>query len=388
MREVSNSFRRLIARLRVIGRMPVPRNLREQYYHQQEQRLVALARLFFLLTPIVYLMFSFWDFIVQPDVAERALYTRLIGVIPMAIIAGLSQQKNAPGYLRELTLIFIVCAISALAAVSSLSVSGIIWSLPVFAMFPILVGAFSPRRWHLLVCVLSCLIIPLSGLFLRDVERIVWINYALYLVIATMFTLILQFSAEKSRRAQFMLEIQLKQDAHTDTLTGMLTRRRFYELARPLLEKAASRKVPVSILFADLDHFKSINDRLGHEAGDLVLHDTADALRMMMGPDDLLGRFGGEEFVALLPGVGAEDAKRVAARMLVAVSGRQALGTPLSISIGVSTVGAGESLKNVLRRADSALLEAKRLGRGRYSVATPTLDALPTLESVASFGTT
>src|SRR5206468_3461163 len=116
----------------------------------------------------------------------------------------------------------------------------------------------------------------------------------------------------------------------------------------------------------DLDHFKSINDQFGHEIGDRVLSRVADLFRAEMRESDVLARMGGEEFVALLPGEGPEEATEIAERV------RQRLRDaddpelpPVTVSAGVVSVVAPENLDDVLRAADHALYEAKVSGRDR-----------------------
>ncbi len=158
----------------------------------------------------------------------------------------------------------------------------------------------------------------------------------------------------------------LKRDAELDPLTGLLNRR---ALVRAV-NKGCSASRRFGTLFVDVDHFKAINDRLGHDVGDRVLVGLADLLKACLRPGDVVGRYGGEEFVAVIAGAGPESLKLVAERLRSTVAGTT-LDEPLALSVTVS-VGAAlfdprraETPDALLRRADLALYEAKRLGRNR-----------------------
>lgn len=163
--------------------------------------------------------------------------------------------------------------------------------------------------------------------------------------------------------------------SRTDHLTGLPNRHGFFEDAgRILIAQAADR--PVSLLAFDLDHFKAINDRHGHAAGDAVLRLFAEVARDMAGPDAVLVRLGGEEFAALLPGAGGGSARqvgeRIAQRFAAAAARRDGLDIPATVSIGLAESRSGPGdLPLLLSAADRALYRAKALGRNRIEVAEP-----------------
>ncbi len=177
--------------------------------------------------------------------------------------------------------------------------------------------------------------------------------------------------AEVNRRLNLELLVvqrELLTQADRDHLTGVLNRAAFYRLASTYGEDA-----PASVLLADIDHFKAINDRYGHAAGDQALRLVASTLQAALRPDDLLGRVGGEEFAILLSGMPQALALVIAERArgaIAALSMRAADGSPiaLSISIGVAGLSAGAPLDAVLAQADAAMYAAKRNGRNRVMV--------------------
>ena len=172
-----------------------------------------------------------------------------------------------------------------------------------------------------------------------------------------------------------------QQAARTDSKTGLLTAGFWREAANRELERARRLADPLGVLMLDLDHFKSFNDRLGHLVGDQLLRAVADKLRSETRPYDLVGRFGGEEFVILLPGVGTAQVEHIADRIREHISRLHVLvDGPLdgpvtvdgiSVSIGAA-VGPndGDKIDQLLLAADGALMAAKAAGRDRVRLAT------------------
>ncbi len=163
-----------------------------------------------------------------------------------------------------------------------------------------------------------------------------------------------------------------KTAASTDPLTGMFNRRGFAEATSRVIEREANAGRPVTVLIFDLDHFKSINDRFGHSAGDEILKLFATVVLSTLRITDLSGRVGGEEFAALLPcplEEGVIAAERV--REAFADSGIVVEDGPVdtTVSIGVAGGPAGTELEVLLAAADSALYQAKRNGRNRVETA-------------------
>lgn len=155
--------------------------------------------------------------------------------------------------------------------------------------------------------------------------------------------------------------------ATVDPLTGAANRRHFFERASEHLAMNRRRLTPLSVLAADIDHFKAINDGRGHAGGDAALQRFAETCRAELRPMDLLGRLGGEEFAVLLPDTSASGALAVAERLRAAVAALASdAGGPMTVSIGVAEVPAGaETIDPALAAADGALYRAKARGRNR-----------------------
>lgn len=155
--------------------------------------------------------------------------------------------------------------------------------------------------------------------------------------------------------------------AETDPLTGLLNRRALEERVRAL--RAAG--TPFALVLADLDHFKSLNDRFGHDLGDRALRTFARVLQSAFRDEDLVCRHGGEEFVAVLPGLDRQVASQVLVRVQEGLERAVAAASlpPFTASFGVADSTDGVELAEILRAADEALLQAKAAGRDRIVLA-------------------
>lgn len=174
--------------------------------------------------------------------------------------------------------------------------------------------------------------------------------------------------------ARERVEKQLGRVASTDALTGLLNRRAFHVVADEAIERMRRARGPVTLLLFDLDHFKQVNDRFGHAAGDSVLVAFAEVLTKALGSGDQVARLGGEEFAALLPGAGAGIGKDMAERIRRAFSARRiehgGRHIPVTVSVGMVAREAREaSLDGLLDLADRALYAAKGHGRDRVALA-------------------
>lgn len=176
-------------------------------------------------------------------------------------------------------------------------------------------------------------------------------------------------SVDVTERAR--LEERLNDLATRDPLTGALNRRAFLERAESELDRCSRDGAPLSFVIVDLDHFKNVNDTWGHAAGDEVLKTLAETCRSVLRPADAFGRFGGEEFVALLPDADADDAADIAER-LRRLTEESEIATPegvirVTLSAGYTTAFPGDTPDDLVRRADAALYESKRSGRNRVT---------------------
>jgi diguanylate cyclase (GGDEF)-like protein len=168
---------------------------------------------------------------------------------------------------------------------------------------------------------------------------------------------------------------EMLRQARTDPLTGLLNRRAFFEEIERRAARQERDNQPGTLVFADLDNFKPVNDRLGHEAGDEVLRRTADLLRKTFRPTDLIARLGGDEFAIWLDGADhmtaaerAEFLRDAVPRDLAETTGPDLPLVTISIGIATRDPTDQEPLDNLMRRADMAMYQVKRGGRGHWRV--------------------
>lgn len=168
------------------------------------------------------------------------------------------------------------------------------------------------------------------------------------------------------------IQDELERLATIDVLTELANRRHFTDRANRLLGRCRRDGAPAALLVFDIDRFKLINDRYGHAAGDHVLCRLATLCRELLRPDDLVARWGGEEFVALLPKLDLDAATGVAERLRRAVAGTlirlDEVDFGFTVSIGLVACGPDETLEQLINRADGALYDAKLQGRDRVVV--------------------
>jgi diguanylate cyclase (GGDEF)-like protein len=202
------------------------------------------------------------------------------------------------------------------------------------------------------------------------------IEVVLYVVGAAFIVLVLA----KDRTVR-----QYKLAAATDPLTELLNRRGFFEAATAVMTARQSNQEPVCVLAFDLDHFKAINDRFGHGAGDATLHLFAAVVKKTLRAGDAIGRLGGEEFIALLPstlGDAAAAANRVR-KAFAAASAIPGAHSKATVSVGVSCGSAFAEIDTLIAYADAALYRAKANGRDRIETADEAVPRAPARGSEA-----
>ena len=173
-------------------------------------------------------------------------------------------------------------------------------------------------------------------------------------------------------------EIHHRGQSVLDPLTGLLNRKAMAGRFIEIREQAALTGAPVCMLALDLDHFKAINDEHGHARGDAVLRDAAYAMRRSLRHFELFYRYGGEEFVVLLPGVDTESGRLVGERLRSSVDEAEPGGVELTVSVGVaSEQGSEVNLATLFAAADAALYEAKSAGRNRVVASTDLVGSEP-----------
>jgi diguanylate cyclase (GGDEF)-like protein len=169
------------------------------------------------------------------------------------------------------------------------------------------------------------------------------------------------------------IQREMARRARTDSLTGLMNRRAFLQELPRHIDRLEREQLPGTLVFADLDNFKAVNDELGHEMGDQVLCRAAELLRGTVRPTDLVARLGGDEFAVWMNGADHLTAAERAEALRVQAPGALAEvidreSPALGFSIGIATRHAGEEVESVMQRADMAMYQVKRDGRGNWRV--------------------
>lgn len=186
--------------------------------------------------------------------------------------------------------------------------------------------------------------------------------------------------AESSEEITFLREsiATIQQEAMTDPLTGVKNRKTFDDSIERILQRARADGTPMSLIFADVDHFKRFNDRWGHQTGDQVLRLVAEMMKANVKGQDVLARYGGEEFAIILPETSLENGIRLADRIRESISARvlkkrrtnESMGN-VTLSMGVATLSDGDCPETLIERADRCLYAAKAQGRNRVVAEDP-----------------
>jgi diguanylate cyclase (GGDEF)-like protein len=162
---------------------------------------------------------------------------------------------------------------------------------------------------------------------------------------------------------------RLEEAARTDELTGLPNRRVLFEVLAHEIERVRRRDGKLSVVFVDIDQFKRINDLQGHQTGDAVLRAAASAIKGGLRAYDVVGRYGGEEFVMVLPDTGAWEGHAVAERIRETVASKVFPGAVrLTVSLGVADLAKDMDADRLLKAADAAVYRAKQAGRNRSEV--------------------
>ncbi|NLW92689.1 MAG: diguanylate cyclase [Syntrophomonadaceae bacterium] len=173
---------------------------------------------------------------------------------------------------------------------------------------------------------------------------------------------------------QEALEIQRFQARH-DPLTGLLNHGEILRILDQELQRADRQQLNLAIMMGDLDHFKKVNDTYGHVAGDAVLVEVSERIKKNLRLYDSIGRYGGEEFLLVLPGCSRDEAEIIANRIMNSVRENPVLfhdqQIPITISLGIAfnNAGAPEKIVDIIQAADTAMYQAKQNGRNRFELA-------------------
>ena len=320
-----------------------------------------------LFAPVLLLLFALLQALVweAPALSVLANPVFLAGVAALAGLAAIMRRIERPipfawvGIATQ-TAFLLACALLTRPGHGLLALV-----LPVFLATPLVTAPLWARRQTALIATALAYVAGLVALWHSESGPLVWQAYGAQALAGFLVAIALHAAVDQARRGYFEAEEELAERARLDSLTSLLNRRHFLEMGEVVLLQPARPGQPLAACFLDLDHFKHVNDEFGHRVGDRLL---AEAARRMLALDanrHLIGRVGGEEFALLLRGEDSASAERLSERLREEIAAIDIDGARVTASVGVAQWQPGESLSDLLHRADLALLEAKRQGRDR-----------------------
>jgi diguanylate cyclase (GGDEF)-like protein len=208
--------------------------------------------------------------------------------------------------------------------------------------------------------------IVLSIFYIKNVVMSEFLAVIVYMTIVIILSCIMSFNNDYNLRIQYINDLELKRLSDTDYLTGAYNRAKLDEELNRWAMYSRRYTTPLSIIILDLDDFKSINDTYGHLTGDKVIIETVELIKNEIRNTDLLARWGGEEFLILLPNTDSLKAIEIAERFRIEIENHTFTGIDLmTCSFGVAQLEPDEVIESMFQRADHMLYEAKRAGKNK-----------------------
>jgi diguanylate cyclase (GGDEF)-like protein len=324
---------------------------------------------------LLVVAFSAWDFFVDPVHARTALWVRLAGAALILASGFYERQARRAELAPWIAKLRLLIAATTIAIALALLDDGFLVGLSGLVIALLGAAYSSVDRRDVFALFGPPLLVSEAVMAFAGVERFVFINATCFLLLTGVVGWLLARVQEESYRRVYELEQALLRESRVDALTGVLNRRALEEQGESSLALCQRHGQPFALLMVDIDHFKDINDRFGHPVGDQVLRAVAVHCGRHIRASDRFGRWGGEEFLAILPETSQEDALALAERMRLAVAnaGFEFGGDVqrVTISIGVAgmvtpaAVDATNAWAALVKTVDDAMYRAKAAGRNR-----------------------
>ncbi len=339
-----------------------------EYYQRQALARLPLLRQFLVLTAVLTLAFCGWDRVVDQWAWLPNLIYRGLGCAALLGLATLIPKRlsalNFDRWVIAFALLYSLYLIFLLAQLHQ----GLTLGMPCLSVFLTLCCFLLVHSRHAAGLVLVLMAVTGASVWCGLDRLVLWsqlIILAMSLGCGCLLARVFEFTA----RGQFELEGQLSREARSDSLTGLLNRRALEEVLTEEIERANRYGRPVGILLWDIDRFKKVNDTLGHDVGDEVLRQVARTCSECLRSTDRVGRWGGEEFLVVLPETPPAEALALAERLRQTLMECESFtlghSVRVTVSIGVTSWIGGDTWEVTYSRVDTALYEAKRSGRNR-----------------------
>lgn len=327
--------------------------------HQPEETVLARSR-----ERIMYLLAYVIAIFITPFAINSFIQGRLILGVSILLIVGTFVANGVAIRLKKrppipFVALFLPLTITLIFALTTQGLYGALWCYPavLFCFFVL------PHR--VAIAVSACMLLFATPMVYMFVNQGTALRFAVSLALnITVVSIITRVVAD--------LQHELLDQAATDPLTGALNRRQMESLLAEAVERRSRSAAPASILLMDIDHFKSVNDRFGHHAGDQVLKNLVTLTKKHIRKLDRVFRTGGEEFLILLTDTKASDATKHAERLRMLIAEASLTKEcQVTVSMGVAECVPNQSVESWIKNADDALYSAKQEGRNRVVCETP-----------------
>lgn len=346
--------------------------LERQFLGLYRSQMLGIGRLALITGFALYAVFGLLDAVIVPEVKEITWFIRYAIVCPyLAVVFGLSFRPSMQRYFQRLVASAVVLA--GLGIIVMITITDPPGSYLYNAgLLLVMMYGYTFVRLRFVHAMVACWTVTLLyGVTLFAVHPIpfaILLSNAFFLLSANVIGMIVCYQLERHSRQEFVLNQRLEQLAIHDALTGLFNRRYLDLQLRELFTAFRRYQTPFTAVLVDLDDFKSVNDEFGHSTGDKVLHQVAQVLHSKVRGPDIVCRYGGDEFVVLMPKTQAAGAQRLIRRLNGAL---QDVGVPemsgnnrLGFSAGVCEMTPEiASPSDLLKNASRALRQAKRQGK-------------------------
>ncbi len=334
----------------------------------ETERAVLLLEIFSFMAPPILIFFAIYAWLRGDNVHCIVLSTMVFLLVTNFLVYRIFHRYSV---FRDTLIAMNTVFLIYLLAQGGTQFSGPFWAF----LYPPLVFFVCGIRWGTILslsifCIAIVFIFMLHAPF-REAPYPYFFRVAFLsvLMVATILALVAEFSRHHINTELKKMTELLRVAARTDELTGLSNRRLMKERMIEEIHRYERTKRPFSIIMADIDHFKKINDRLGHKCGDVILMQIADCLNRGLRRVDTVSRWGGEEFLILLPEADLDQALCIAERVRSKIENESMLyegePVPVTISLGVSAWKDGFTMEQLIQESDSGLYNAKQGGRNR-----------------------
>lgn len=340
---------------------------REGYYQSKYDYFKVFNRSLVIITTLAYLSFMITDCLIFGRFSYETALSRFIVIIPAVLFLVLEHKVSSYKIMVPATYLMIHIIIwctdwsTYLLPDRTYAVAGMIVMNLVF----VCAGFAAPFKWSTFFHAILIVDILIAHIFIRyeDIDMMFVFNLPCILAVCYM-----NHVMQKAYLDQYITKESMHNMMVHDQLTGMYNRNKIKELADgPSGRLIFAKDIAVGLLLIDIDHFKKINDTYGHEVGDTVLKFIAGEVKGMLRNSDYVIRWGGEEFLVIVPGCGLVEARQLAERIRKKIESQKDEQKGVTISIGVAAYNGGNYNEDV-KKADMALYEAKNNGRNRVCV--------------------